>query len=163
MLTHRTSGFVFLLAAGCSAPEDEQPVELKPGLYRVVMNGTIHEGDEAAHRETDKRELCIGPAESREFPSDPFSIAMPSAAVCSPLPAERVGNRLSGDYRCDEIAGGVMLDWRVHYSGRVHGTGFEFKGTMTGGPAGSNQEVVDRRARFTVKGERLGDCARTAG
>lgn len=138
----------FLLAACTTKPEDQQPVELQPGMYEVLVGG----GTLVQLKNDERRgEVCI--FDAAQFESAPLAQIQSPPEDCLDEAAEPRGNALGGTRKCERRTPIV-----IEYSGSHTTDSFELKGTVAQGTDENASVMRLGSGDFSVTGKRKGDC-----
>lgn len=142
-----------LLAVGCSGPEGEDPVALKPGLYAVDTGG----GEVLFLKNGETRmELCLAAADAAALLADPLGTLAYPWDRCREAPAPVRGNAMSGERVCGPDDGGQP--WaHIQFKGSHGQDRFKLEGHSS--HPGDRAGMTDfRSGDFAISGERVGDC-----
>jgi Protein of unknown function (DUF3617) len=140
------------IAAGCSGPESEPPVDLQPGRYDVTASAGAGAFGPAAGK-SKQRSICIMPDEAKDFASDPLPLRDAISPACKIKTVDRKGNAFSGTRECVAAPeSGITLTITLGWKGSMKADGFEIDGDL------KSTGAVNRSGQFQMSGKRTGDC-----
>jgi hypothetical protein len=137
--------------AACTPPEEQDPVELQPGLYEVVVGGgTLIES--RSGNTVDR--VCLDPAQAASFPTDPLDPLVKPWNSCSTELDEPKGNAMSGSRKCKAR----RMPMTATYSGSHTMDSFAIDGLVEQGSGEGGGVMHLGSGEFHITGKRVGDC-----
>lgn len=170
------SGLLLCLAAtvaACSDPASEQPVSLKPGLYKVTMDTTVLGPIKVDSKFGGEQTKCVASDGDLEWVYPAIEKKFCPECSCSTKDKARKGNVVSARAVCPHDDDGMFGDLEYIYQAVVSEDGLTLEGNVKSGlatyvaPDATEEEkadaarIAEKWESVTMAGriERVGDCS----
>jgi hypothetical protein len=159
--------------AACSDPASEQPVNLKPGLYKVTMDTTVLGPIKVDSKFGGEEAKCVASDSDLEWIYPAIENKFCPECSCSTKDKARKGNVFSARAVCPHDDDGMFGDLEYSYQAVVSEDGLTLEGNVKSGlatyvaPDATDEEkadaarVAEKWESVTMAGriERVGDCS----